>query len=47
MEVRDLRCQRSRWTGPRVEGGRGEDRFGDKDNLCLGSSPSVQVRVKG
>lgn len=47
MEVRDLRGQRSRWTGPGMEGGRDEDQFGDKDNWFLGSNPSDQVRAKG
>lgn len=46
MEVRGLRGQRSRWTGPGVEGGRGEDRFGDKDNLVLDPNLSDQVRAK-
>lgn len=47
MEVRDLRGQRSRWAGPVVKGGRGEDRLGDKDNLFWGSNLSDQVRAKG
>lgn len=47
MEVRDLRGQRSRWAGPVVKGGRGEDWLRDKDNLFWGSNPSDQVRAKG
>lgn len=47
MEVRNLRGQKSRWTGPGVEGGRGVDQFGYKDNLFLSSNPSDQVRAKG
>ena len=34
-------------TGPGVEGGKGEDWFGDKDNLFLGSNLSDQGRAKG
>lgn len=47
MEVREVRSQTSRWTCPRVEGGRGKDLPGDKNNVFLGSNPSDQVRAKG
>ena len=39
MQVRDVRGQTD---GPGVEGGSGEDWFGDKDNLFLGSNLSDQ-----
>lgn len=51
MEVRDVRGQRSRWTGPGVERGSGEDLFGDKDNLfvvqTLRIMLEVMVKIKG
>lgn len=34
--------QRSKPTGPGVEGGRGEDWLNDKDSLFSGSNPSGQ-----
>ena len=48
MEVRGLRCQRSRWTGPRVEGGRGEDRFCVKTIFSWVQAPQfrLELRVK-